>query len=926
MIKFLLPILLLLAFSCQSLSQKGSSLRLVSLKCEYQANPIGVEATAPRFSWEIQSNQRGVLQTTYHLLVADNAEALNKNTGTIWDSGKVSSDKSIQVEYAGKELLPTKLYFWKIKIQDNQGNESNWSEPATFQMGLLSQQDWAGARWIAYEELPPSERIVPALPEMGDPQRLPNKNILPLLRKEFTVKNPVKRATMYISGLGHFEMSLNGKKVGDHFLDPGWTDYSEQALYVTFDVANQIKPGANAVGVMLGNGFYHVPGERYRKITGTFGYPKMICRLLVEYTDGTQENLVSDASWKTAPGPVTFTGIYGGEDYDATREQPGWNTTNFKENSPWKPVVLVEGPPQLNSQQADPLRIFENFSPKKITQPQPGVWIYDLGQNASGIPQLSVKGKKGATVKITPGELLDKNLVTQQASGGPHFYQYTLKGNGTETWHPQFTYYGFRYLQIEGGVPEGEPNPQNLPVIVGAIGLHTRNAAPRVGQFTSSNELFNQTEKLIDWAIRSNMASVLTDCPHREKLGWLEEAHLVGSSIRYHYDIARLSKKVIRDMQVAQTAEGLIPDIAPEFVEFAGGFRDSPEWGSNGIIMPWYVYQWYGDQQVLADSYPMMQRYVAYLEKKSNNHLLTHGLGDWYDIGPKHPGESQLTPRGVSATAIYYYDLTLMSKIAALLNKPDDVTRYNQLATQVKQAFNKTFFNNQTKQYATGSQTANAMAVFMNLVEPQNKDAVVANIVKDIRHRNNSLTAGDIGFRYLLRVLDNENRSDVIFDMNSRSDVPGYGYQLAHGATSLTESWQAYGFVSNNHFMLGHILEWFYSGLGGIRPNEKAVAFKNIDIRPELVGDVTFVKASHYSPYGLISSDWQKSNGKFNLTVQIPANTTATIYLPAPSASTVITESGKPVKNNKEIKNIRYQNSRAVLEVGSGTYAFAVEM
>jgi hypothetical protein len=541
-----------------------------------------------------------------------------------------------------------------------------------------------------------------------------------------------------------------------------------------------------------------------------------------------------------------------------------------------------------------------------------------MGQNAAAIPFLSVKGKKDAVVKITPAELLTpEGLADQSAVGSPVYFNYTLKGNGIESWQPQFMYYGFRYIQVEGAVPAGKKNSSQLPEIVAMKSLHTRNAAATIGHFTCSNELFNKTFKLIDWAIRSNTASVFTDCPHREKLGWLEEAHLVGSSIRYNYNIAALCRKVVRDMIHAQTADGLIPDIAPEYVHFDGGFRDSPEWGSNGIILPYYMYQWYGNESVLEESYLMMTRYVDYLGKKSHDHILSHGLGDWYDIGPKFPGEAQLTPKGITATAIYYYDLSILTKVAGILGRKEDAQKYRVLSEEVKHAYNKTFFHETTKQYATGSQTANAMSVYMGLVEPRYKAAVVENIVADIRRHNNGITAGDIGYRYLLRVLDDEGHSDVIYDMNSRSDVPGYGLQLAKGATALTESWQGYRDASNNHFMLGHLMEWFYSGLAGIRPDTGSVAFRDIIIRPEPVGDVTFAKASYGSPYGEVVSDWKKEGDNFSLDIRIPPNCRTTVYLPA-QAGADITMNGNALPENS------FRNGRFVVKTGSGNYSFRV--
>jgi alpha-L-rhamnosidase len=900
----------------------AQSLKVLNLQCEYKTNPLGIESAKPKLSWQLQSDARNVMQTAYRVLVADDAAKLASNNADIWDSGKVPSNASLQISCNGKPMQAAKTYYWKVMVWDNHGKASAWSNTASWQMGLLTKADWHGADWIAYDKLPDSSAIVPFYHGKG-PKKLGAANdVLPLIRKAFNVEGKLKKATLYLCGLGHFELSLNGKKVGDHVLDPGWTKYDKQALYVPFDVTSQLIAGKNTIGVMLGNGFYYIPRDkRYRKLTGAFGYPKMICRLMLEYDNGRVDNVLSDGSWKTAPSPVAFSSIYGGEDYNTNLEQAGWNTNNF-DDSQWRNVVKVDGIPELNAQMAEPLKIMQELKPQSKKQLANGIWVYDLGQNFSGIPQISVQGKKGDTVKIIPAELVNEDgSANQKASGSPHYYTYVLKGNGVETWHPLFTYYGFRYLQVQGAVPQDRTNSQQLPVIVNIKGLHTRNAAETVGSFACSNELFNKTFKLIDWAMKSNMASVFTDCPHREKLGWLEEAHLVGSSLHYNYDIVGLARKCINDMRISQTEDGLIPEISPEYVKFDEPFRDSPEWGSNAVILPWYVYQWYGDREVLVQNYDMIKRYLAYLDKKSQNHLLYQGLGDWYDLGPKPPGVSQLTPQGITATSIYYYDLDIAIKIAILLGKTEDAASYKKLAIEVKQAYNKTFFNADTKQYGTGSQAANAMSVYAGLVEPQYKTAVVNNIVKDIRDRGNALTAGDIGYRYLLRVLDDAGRSDVIYDMNSRSDVPGYGYQLAHGATALTESWAALPSVSNNHFMLGHLMEWFYSGLAGIRPADDAIAFNKIEIRPETVGDVTGAKANYQSPYGNIVSSWKKDKTQFKLEVSIPVNTTASIFLPVKS-NAAITVDGQNIKTRHDLKFVGYHDGKAEIKAGSGNYTF----
>lgn len=919
----ILYFLVLLLFSVPVFAQ---DLHVNDLRCADRINPMGVEAQFPTLSWKIVSQQRGVLQSAYQLMVADNPLALTKNIGNLWDSKKVQSDASIQVAYKGKRLTAGKTYYWKLRIWDNKGHVSAWSAPAKWQMGLLAAGDWKNASWIAYEKLADSN--VTVLPKDNKKDTYFGGNVLPLLRKDFIVKKPLAKASMFMSGLGHFEMSLNGKKQGDHFLDAGWVKYDKEALYISFDVTESLRKGENTIGVMLGNGFYYVPPVkgRFRKSKPAFGYPKMICRLLLEYRDGTTENIISDKSWKTAAGPITFSSIYGGEDYDARLEQQGWDSPSFNDQQ-WKTVIAVDGPPVIRSQQAEPLKVFENFTAQQVAKVSDSECIYDLGQNASAIISLKVKGNKGDTVRIYPGELLKDGKVNQKPTGSPFYFEYVLNGTGEESWQPRFTYYGFRYLQVRGAIPAGNGGVSRLPQLLELKGLHTRNAADRVGSFSSSNSLFNKTDQLIDWAIKSNMASVFTDCPHREKLGWLEESHLMMSSVMYNYDVATLAAKVVNDVITSQLDNGLIPEIAPEYIQFTWGgemFRDSPEWGSTGIILPWYLYQWYGNTEVLKNAYPTMQRYMVYLTTKAENHILKQGLGDWYDIGPERPGVSQQTPMGVTGTAIYYYDLCLLQKIARLLDKPADAEKYQALASAVKQAFNTTFFNKETKQYATGSQTANAMAIYMELVEPEYKAAVLANLIKDIRDRNNALTAGDIGYRYVLRVLEQAHRSDVIFDMNSRNDVPGYGYQLAKGATALTESWAALPEVSNNHFMLGHIMEWFYSGLGGIRQEDGSVAFKHIRIYPEPVGDLTSAKGSYLSPYGKIATDWKKTDRGFELAVTVPVNTKARVYLPATGKQRP-TENGKAIKDSAAIKWIGFEKDRAVVEIGSGNYNFKVQ-
>jgi hypothetical protein len=542
---------------------------------------------------------------------------------------------------------------------------------------------------------------------------------------------------------------------------------------------------------------------------------------------------------------------------------------------------------------------------------------------------METTGKRGATIKISPAELLkDDGTINQSAVGSPVFFNYTLKGEGVETWQPQFMYYGFRYVQIEGAVPEGQPNPDNLPVIKNLKGIHTRNTAAKIGSFSCSNPLFNDIYTLIDWSIKSNMVSVLTDCPHREKLGWLEQAYLMGPSLRYNYDLATLYTKILEDMRAAQLPNGLVPDIAPEYVPFEKGFRDSPEWGSAGVIIPWEMYQWYGNAAVLKENYEMMKRYVAYLSSRATNHIVSHGLGDWFDYGPKQPGEAQLTSKGLSSTAIYYFDITILEKTAQILGKTEDAAYFKNLGNDVKKAFNEAFFDKKTMKYEKGSQTAYAMPLELGLVEPENKKAVLDNLVNEIKTTNYALTAGDIGFHYLVSALQNGGASEILYKMNSRNDVPGYGFQLVKGATALTESWPALKNVSNNHFMLGHLMEWFFNGLGGIKPSETALAFKEFTIKPEMVGDLTEANVGFETLYGLIRSQWKKSVGMIEMTIEIPANTAAFVHFPTNDIKKV-TENGKnialKVVNTDGTSRTTREGGRLVVKLGSGKYHFKIQ-
>jgi len=739
---------------------------------------------------------------------------------------------------------------------------------------------WDNARWIAFEQLEDSMKVVPAVHGSGDHlgDKAIKRSVVPLFRKEFSVTGEIEYASINISGLGHYELYINGDRVGDRFLSPGWTYYQKRCLYNTYDITERLRSGDNTIGVIVGNGFYNVNRERYRKLVIAYGYPELIFNITIKYRDGSVKNFVSDQSCMVSPSPITYSSIYGGEDYDARLEQPGWSVPGFDDSNWQEPFINSGSKGKLVPEEDHPLKVMQEFATQKIFTSGTGRTIYDFGQNASGIVSLKVKGNRGARILIRPDEILNsEGNITQRSSGGPFEFNYVLRGEGVEEWQPRFTYYGFRYADVE--IVESE-DAVGKTEIVDLKMLHTRNSSPASGSFSCSDTLFNQIFDLINWGIKSNMASVATDCPHREKLGWLEQVYLIGPSMHYNFNIHQLYRKIVVDMMDSQLDNGLVPDIAPEYVPFEHGFRDSPEWGSASVIIPWQMYKWYGDEELLDRAYPMMKRYVEYLESQAENGILDHGLGDWYDLGPNPPGVAQLTPRALTATSIYFYDLQIVSKAANVLGKEQDIEIYDDLSAMIRDAFLEKFYSPESGLCATGSQTSYAMSLYTGLIPDGERDKVLKNLTDSIKRNDYALTSGDIGYHFLVRVLSENGRSDVLYKMNNRSDRPGYGYQLKMGATALTESWSALAESSNNHMMLGHLMEWFYAGLGGIYQETGSVAYKDIVIAPKPVGQIEWVRCSFESPKGIVSTDWKIEDKTFKLDLGVPDGATARVILP----------------------------------------------
>ncbi|MBQ9660893.1 MAG: family 78 glycoside hydrolase catalytic domain [Bacteroidales bacterium] len=724
-----------------------------------------------------------------------------------------------------------------------------------------SSDPFAGAQWIAME--PDSTLLFPhvhLLAEDSPQGRSLKEYTLPELSRDFHLRGKVRSARLNICGLGQYTLTLNGEPVGDYFLSPGWTLYNKRLMYNEFDVTQLLRKarrGEVSVRVRLGGGMYDIPVRGYHKMAGSAGAPKLIFRLHVDYADGTAQDLVSDPSWTASPSPVRYASIYAGEWFDATVEpapRPAVST------HPHWDVPLVRQRPGTF------IRIRQELPSKRIA-PE----LYDLGQNSSGILRIRVKGRRGQRITLRPSEVLRDGAIYQRSLPG-YTWTYTLRGDRRgETWQPAFSYTGFRYVQVEAD--EGVE-------VLELTGLHTTTDAPQTGSFACSDTLLNHIHSLIDWAIRSNLVSITTDCPTREKLGWQEQNHLMAHSMMYRYDMRELMNKIADDLADSQHPDGAIPTTAPEYTPFepGSGFEDTPEWGASFILCPWYTYLWYGDDSALRRHFGAMDRYIAYLATRAEGGILDYGLGDWFDIGPRKPGKAQLTSVALSATATYHYLLTTMEQIARHLGHDADAARYAGMAAQVRAAFNRRFRTGGRTVYEHGSQTALAMALYMGLVPEELRARTVEALVRDIELRGYALTAGDIGYRYVVQALQQNGRSDVIFKMNHNDAIPGYAYQLKQGATALTESWQAYDDVSNNHLMLGHLMEWLYGGLGGIRPD----APQHFVFDPQMAGDVTWARTSLQTPGGQARCDWTKSPDGTRWTVEItvPDGCEAEIRLP----------------------------------------------
>ena len=700
-----------------------------------------------------------------------------------------------------------------------------------------------------------------------------------ILRRSFKPYKTVKHAELRICGLGFYEATINGEKVGDSEFAPSWSDYDKTVFFNIYDVTQQIRQGDNELRVLLGNGFYNEQGGRYTKLKVSFGPPTLLYFLYLTYDDGMRERVYSDQKWQWTESPITFNSIYGGEDYDARLEPPSkpprgealGHSPSEETEGGWKPVVIQEGPEgRLRPQIVHSTKVMERY-PVKQTLRKDSILVLDMGQNLAGYPEITVRGNAGERLKLTPGETLDKNgLVDQRQTGRPHYYTYILKGSlQAEVWHPRFSYYGYRYLQIEG----------DIDVLKKVESCFVYNSAERTGSFECSNPRINATHQIIDRAIRSNWQAVWTDCPSREKLGWLEQDWLNGEALVYNYDARRMIEQTMQNIVDAQHDDGSMPEIAPEYTQFTGTwarpFQESPEWGGAIIALPMLYWQHYGDLDLADHYYDAMKHYMAYLVSQDSCFILNMGLGDWYDYGPGKAGFSKNTPTALVSTAHYYQWMCYMYVMAKRLGHKQDAEWFNLRADSIRHSFNRTFYDAKNKTYATGSQCSLALPLYLKLIPEGDYQAVLQNLIKDIKAHGNRLTTGDIGNRYLFSVLIQNDQRELLYTMLNHDDVPGYGYQIKKGHTTLTEQWNPDLGASMNHFMMAHIENFLIPDLLGIRRTGEL-----IEIHPHPVGDLTWCKGSTMSAYGEVKVSWQITNGTFALDIDIPFGGFADVYLP----------------------------------------------
>lgn len=894
--KILLPALLQ---CCMFLS--FAQVKIQHLLTENLTNPIGIDVQQPRFSWQLVSDKRNVAQTAYEVIVS-------ADKGPLWKSGKVASNQSVQVTYAGAALQSGKKYTWKLRVWDNNGKPSPWSEPAFFQTALLNATDWK-AKWI----------------EAGFAEDATRPAIL--FRNQFSINKKITSATLYITSHGMYEVQLNGNKVGDAYLTPGWTSYNKRLQYQVYDVTNMLANGNNAIGATVGNGWYrgYLAWDDNKNIYGSkLG---LLAQLNITYSNGTAETIVTDEKWKSSISAIKSVEIYHGETYDAREEKNGWSKAGFNDAG-WKGVTLPTVPfNNLVATENEPVKKHETFKAIKLITTPAGEKVLDFGQNLVGWVVVKASGSAGDKIVIKHAEVLDKagNFYTENLRAAKATATYILKGGAEESFEPHFTFYGFRYIKIENY--PGEIKPENFT----AVALYS-DMKP-TGTFTSSNALINQLQHNIQWGQRGNFLDVPTDCPQRdERLGWTGDAQAFSRTASFNFGVNNFFLKWMKDVAADQGADGKVPHVIPNVLGPGNG--GSAGWADVATIIPWNIYLAYGDKKILENQYPSMKAWVKYMTDSSKNDLWNHGFhfGDWLFYRPfdDNDGRSAVTDKYLIAQCFYANSVQLMINTAKVLNNAADEAMYTALLKKVKDAFLKEYLTPNGR-LVSGTQTAYVLALNFDMLPENLRAQAAARLAENVKSYNNHLTTGFLGTPYLCHVLTRFGYTDIAFKLLLQEDYPSWLYPVKMGATTIWERWdgqkpdssfQTPGMNSFNHYAYGAIGDWMYRKLVGLDTYEDGVGYKHIKIQPHLGGGFTNASASLQTYYGTVSSGWKIENDKLLMDIEIPANTTATVYVPAATAG-AITESGKAVSTLADVKVSGTEDGYVVLQLGSGIYHFA---
>jgi alpha-L-rhamnosidase len=889
---------------------QGAGFHVEGLRAEYHRDPVGLGERAPRLSWKLHADRRGTRQGAYQIRVAADSVALSR--APLWDTGRVPSDSSIHRAYAGPALESGRRYYWQVRAWDDAGRASAWSAPASWEMGLLEPADWR-ARWIT-----------PDLPE-----DTAKSNPSPMLRAEFTVDGRVARARAYVTSLGLYEMELNGRRVGDQVLTPGWTSYDTRLQYQSYDVTDLLRPGANAVGVMLGDGWYRgrLAWETQRNVYGK--RLALLTQIVIRYADGREQVVASGDDWKASTGPVVMSDIYDGERYDARLEKAGWSRAGY-DASGWRPVRTIDHSKSiLIAPAAPPVRRVQELKPVKVLRTPAGETVFDMGQNMVGWVRLRARGPAGTAITLRHAEVLDKagNFYTENLRGAKQTVTYTLRGGGEEVYEPRFTFQGFRYVAVDGY--PGEPTADALTGVV----VHS-DMAP-TGTFETSNPLVNQLQRNIVWGQRGNFVDVPTDCPQRdERLGWTGDAQAFARTAAFNMDVAGFFTKWLADLAADQKANGAVPDVVPDVISrnkpTGGG---SAGWADAAVIVPWTMYLTYGDTRVLERQFPSMRKWVEYQREKAGPSLLWRTgwhYGDWLAFATTrsdYPGAT--TDKDLIATAFFAHSSDLLARSAEVLGKGDEARRYRALSDSVRAAFTKEFVT-ATGRLTSNTQTAYALALEFDLLPPALRGEAARRLADDVRGFGH-LTTGFLGTPHLTHALSRTGGLDLAYALLTREKYPSWLYPVTQGATTIWERWdgqkpdgtfQDKGMNSFNHYAYGAVGAWMYGAVAGLELDPREPGYRHSLIQPQPGGGLTRASASLETMYGKLASAWTHEAGRFRLDASVPPNTRSTVRLPGARLEQV-TEGGRPLRGAAGVREARQDGADVVVEVGSGAYRFA---